>query len=282
MRTEVIIPLMHGVWRDGRWHGRAALRPINGADEALVMEAALPVRRATALLAATTLAIGDIAPVTPEIANGLTIGDRERLLLALHAISFGAKIDVVAHCADPACGERIELPVTLSDLFGVETDTPPPAEHALIAASGALHVRFRLPTGADHEAAARLANDLERAADRMLTRCILGVTDEHGRAVPADDVLDALRAPLADAFRTLDPAAETVAAFDCPACGRHARASLDALTLLGAELARTESIFADVNRLARAYHWSEADILALPVARRRRYLALLAQSGAGA
>jgi hypothetical protein len=30
---------------------------------------------------------------------------------------------------------------------------------------------------------------------------------------------------------------------------------------------------ADVHRLARAYHWSEEDVLALPVTRRRRYLA---------
>ena len=281
MRTEAIVPLMHGVWRDGRRHGRAVLRPLCGADEALLLDAGpLPVQRATALLAAATLSIGEIVPVTREIANSLTIGDRERLLLALHAVSFGAQIDVVARCADPECHERIELPVTLSELFGGAGEAPAP-EHVLSVATGdgALQVRFRLPTGADHEAAARLANDLERAADRMLVRCIVAVTDEQGRAVPAESVVGALRAPLADAFRTLDPAAELVATFDCPACGRQASAGLDAFTLLGAELARADSIFADVSRLARAHHWSEADILALPVTRRRRYLALLGEGG---
>jgi hypothetical protein len=35
----------------------------------------------------------------------------------------------------------------------------------------------------------------------------------------------------------------------------------------------------DVHRLASVYHWSEADILALPLPRRRRYLARLDADG---
>lgn len=287
MRTETIVPLINGLWHGGHWQGRAVLRPLTGADEALLLDAghtALPAHLVTALLAATTLSIGDIAPISHDVARGLTIGDRERLLLALHAVSFGAQIDVVVQCAHAPCGERIELPLNLMELLAAPALGPTAIEHALTvaAACGPLHVRFRLPNGADHEAAARLASDLERATDRLLTRCILSVTDEQGRAVSLDGVIAALREPLADAFRTLDPAAETTTTFECPACQHHTTAALDAFTLFGAELARSESILVDVSRLARAYHWSEADILALPVARRRRYLALLAQSGAPA
>jgi hypothetical protein len=34
-------------------------------------------------------------------------------------------------------------------------------------------------------------------------------------------------------------------------------------------------MIADVHRLASTYHWSESEILALPLPRRRRYLAAL-------
>lgn len=37
----------------------------------------------------------------------------------------------------------------------------------------------------------------------------------------------------------------------------------------------------DVHTLARAYHWSERDILALPLPRRLAYLALLEAEGDG-
>ena len=285
MRSETIVPLINGLWHGGQWHGRAVLRPLSGAEETLLSEAgaALPAQLTTWLITATTRSIGEVEPVSHESARALTIGDRERLLLALHAISFAPQIDVVVRCAHAACGERIELALNLAQLLAAPPASPPPAAHTLTiaAADGALNVSFRLPNGGDHEAAARLAGDLPRAADRLLTRCILSVTDERGRAREPDAVIGAVREPLVDALRTLDPAAETVARFECPACGHEGRALLDAFTLLRAELARSSSILADVSRLARAYHWSEADILALPIARRRRYLALLA-SGASA
>jgi phage FluMu protein gp41 len=281
MRTEITVPLITGLWQGGHWQARATLRALTGADEALLLEAGamLPAQRVTALLAAATLSIGDIAPVSYETVRSLTIGDRERLMFALHAISFGAQIDVVVNCAQASCGERIELPLDLTELLAAPAHVPGTPGHALTVATtgGALHVRFRLPNGADQEAAARLAGDLARAGDRLLARCIVAVADEQGRAVPAESAIEQLRAPLVDAFRALDPAAETVATIECPACGHATAASLDAYTLLAGELARTEQILLDVSRLARAHHWSEAEILALPVARRRRYLALLAE-----
>lgn len=36
-----------------------------------------------------------------------------------------------------------------------------------------------------------------------------------------------------------------------------------------------DRMIADVHRLALAYHWSEPEILALPLPRRRRYLSAL-------
>ena len=152
------------------------------------------------------------------------------------------------------------------------------AQRRVVRRRGELDVRYRLPTGADQEAAAAIARrDPAAAADAILERCILAVAVEAGRPVESlsVSVLAHIRAPLAEAFAARDPEAETAVRAACPACGAEVTALLDAESFLSAELARSDGIFGEVDRLARGYHWSEAEILALGVARRRRYLALL-------
>jgi hypothetical protein len=62
----------------------------------------------------------------------------------------------------------------------------------------------------------------------------------------------------------------------CEACGREGVAQVDAGVLLWDEIeARARELLYDVHRLARAYRWSEAEILALSPARRAGYLALV-------
>ena len=58
----------------------------------------------------------------------------------------------------------------------------------------------------------------------------------------------------------------------CPECDAELLVEVDPYLTLS--LARDE-IFGEVHTLARHYHWSEAEILALPQARRRLYLGLI-------
>jgi hypothetical protein len=288
MFVETVVPLVNGVWRDDRWHGNAAVRPLTGADQAILLDArnlTLPAERITILLAAATRAIGEIKPVSPDIIRCLTIGDRERLVLALHAVTFGPQVEVVARCTDSSCGELFELPLKLDEMLRTPEQTPARPEHALMVATeeGSFHVRFRLPNGADQELVARIGiTDLSSATDRLLTRCIISVIDGTGRSTPPEGMLDILRSPLEDAIRTIDRGADTSATVPCPTCGHNVPVFLDPFALLTTELARSDAVFLEVDRLARAYHWSEADILALPVTRRRRYLALLDRAGSSA
>jgi hypothetical protein len=288
MLVETVVPLVNGVWRDNHWHGNAAVRPITGADQAILLDArnlTLPAERITILLVAATRAIGEIKPVSPDIIQCLTIGDRERLVLALHAATFGPQIEVVARCTDSSCGELFELPLKLDEMLRTPEQTPARAEHTLMVPTeeGSFHVRFRLPNGADQEIVSRIAmTDVSSAADLLLVRCITSVIDETGRSMPPEGMPDILRDHLEDAIRTLDRGSDASATVTCPACGHYVPVFLDAFALLTTELARSASVFLEVDRLARAYHWSEADILALPVTRRRRYLALLDRPGSSA
>ena len=283
---ESVVQLRHGLWLDGRAHTSATIRALSGADEMLLAEldeTTLPATRASLLLANTVQSIGDLNPVTTQTVRQLTVGDRERLLLALHAISFG-RLDTTVRCPSADCGELLELPLEAHELMqsGAPAATALPLEHDIdITLHGqAVHVRFRLPTGADQEMAAREAlQDVDSAAARLLSACIIEATRRDAMILEPASVLGTLRAPLEKALSQLDPAAQIGSSVACPVCNTRVDVLLDAFSLLAAELRYTESILVEVHRLACAYHWTEAEILGLPIQRRRRYLALTTKEG---
>ncbi len=58
-----------------------------------------------------------------------------------------------------------------------------------------------------------------------------------------------------------------------PVRGRSTRFS-SGYVILQTALGDVRRVYDDVFRMARAYHWSEAEILSLPLRRRRHYLAI--------
>ena len=65
-------------------------------------------------------------------------------------------------------------------------------------------------------------------------------------------------------------------ALQCVACGHAGEAQLDPGALLWDEIdARARVLLGEVHRLASAYGWSEAEILALGPARRASYIAMV-------
>jgi alkylhydroperoxidase family enzyme len=264
---DVVLP--HGFARDGGRRVDAVLRPPSGADEAFLLErrAGTRAERVTGLLARCTLALGGREPAVEEL-RALTVGDREALLLHLRAAALGGRIACVVDC--PACGERLDLDVDVADALVAPYGEAPELHEA---AFGGYTVRFRLPTGADQEEAAR-ASDPLAGAQVLLRRCVEEVLRDGRRVeeVP-EPVAEGLPALLAE----LDPQAEALVALRCPECGAEAQALLDAATILFGELAgSSERLFLEVHALALHYHWSEREILGLDVPRRRRYLQLLA------
>ncbi len=276
---SVTLRLRHGLHVDGEAHRDAVLRPLCGADELALEEAGtLPARRVTTLLGSIVQSIGAIAPIGEAEVRRLTIGDRERLLLALRAATFGPEVETLVTCG--ACGATTEVPLDLRDALT-------PANEAEARAEGSfsvdgLTVRFRLPTGADQERAAeRALIDPEAAAAILLGACLSPAVN-RAKTEPAPDNADwsALIAALEAAVRAADPDAESVIALSCAGCGAPLRAVLDAHALLRGALGTGRSVLEDVHRLAATYHWTEADILALPTRRRQRYLALLDRAAA--
>ena len=251
------------------------LRPLGPGDEAFVFETAgmLPGPRATALIA-RCLVDGE------RIAPRLTVGHREALLLHLRRLTIGDDADAVLQCPSETCRERMEIPLRVSDLLVPPYEDAGTIGTAAVVADGAQYnVRFELPTASDVDAVAMIARvDPQRAADDLLRRCVTAASCD-GAAIDAGALPDAARDAVSESMAAGDPQAELELDLTCPWCGMSFSALFDAATFLLCELdQRAAALVSDVHTLALHYHWSEADILALPPRRRERYLELVASS----
>ena len=138
------------------------------------------------------------------------------------------------------------------------------------------HVRFRLPDSTDLEAASR-CRDEAHAHQVLLSRVVLEV---HRDGEPVDAAalsiaaIEALEVEIAER----DPLAEILIDLRCPTCEHTWQSPLDVASALFMELSsRARQLLRDVHTIARHYHWSEADILALSAARRQAYLDLVTE-----
>ena len=216
-----------------------------------------PVLRALALL---TFARPDLSP---ESASELPIGRRDAELLTLRERLFGPHVVAWARCA--ACTERFELSFTVSDIRVAPADEP-----TMLLRRGDYAVRVRAANSAD-----LMAVVTERA---LVARCTLEAR-RGGVDVLADELPDDIAVALADAMGLADPQADVRVMTVCPACGHEGEAQLDVAAFLWREVdAWAARTLDEVHTLASAYGWSEREILSMSAARRRRYVAMIAQA----
>lgn len=182
----------------------------------------------------------------------LPIGRRDRMLIDLRARLLGQGLHLRAAC--PACGEPVEAELaTVPETAAVTAD-----EHSVT--TGEHSATFRLP-GSDDIAASAASADPQAT---LLARCV---------REPRGPLPDALAAAVLTAMAELDPDADLSLALRCPACDHPWAAALDITPFFRAELSAWANRFAhEVDALARAYGWTEADILAMTPARRQLYL----------
>jgi hypothetical protein len=192
-----------------------------------------------------------------------TVGARDEALLAVYCEYFGEWLDGVARC--PACGTDVEINVAVDQLrAGI-----PAAEPVEPFSAGDSTVHWRLPDPADLAAAAS-ADDAEAGALLLLTRVVVDAPWSAAE-LPAP-----VRERLAEKITAADPYADIVFSLVCPQCDAVFSSELDVAEFVWAHLrSRVERLLREVDEIARAYHWSEPQILALPPERRRMYLELI-------
>ncbi|HEY5616334.1 MAG TPA: hypothetical protein VIK60_00225 [Vicinamibacterales bacterium] len=199
-----------------------------------------------------------------------TLGERNVRLLELHARLFGQHVDLLSHC--PFCG----TPAQFSSECDVLTALMPRGDaEALHRVETEGHViDFRLPdiaalAEAPHE---ETADDFVR---RLLDRCVVACA-RNGESVGIHEAPDAVLDAVSRRMEALDPAARVSFALDCPQCDARWDAQLDVGQLVWTKLqAAAERLLLDVDTLARAYGWTERDVLALSPLRRAAYVQIV-------
>jgi hypothetical protein len=194
--------------------------------------------------------------VDREELAGWPLGRRDRALLDLLAETFGDAVEATVACS--ACGEAMEVS------FSVDAVRAPIAGADPVAAGEGIDVRA--PTTADVAGALAASGDADSFVRTLAALCA-------GETGPLED--SELTA-VAGALEGLDPQADLRLEVDCPACAEQGEVGFDVADYMWRLVeARVRELIADVDALAHAYGWSEADVLALPPERRELYLELV-------
>jgi hypothetical protein len=193
----------------------------------------------------------------------LCVTDLDALLLLLRHMLLGNLIrtDIVCPIAD--CGARIDVAFHIEEYLahhrpstarGVEA-ADEPGWFRLKHTPGSC--AFRLPTATDQLQVAAARNPKRE----LIRRCIR----------PADIPARLLKR-VETAMEALAPSLSRSLQGQCPECEMSVEMYFDVQQFVVSELCdQAATIYEDVHLLALHYHWSQAEILALPRKRRMRY-----------
>jgi hypothetical protein len=197
--------------------------------------------------------------------ESLTVTDLEVLLLRLRALVFGDLIRADMSCPARGCGAHIDIAFRISEYL---RHHEPGAARGVEATNedGWFHLRetnvsFRLPTGADQVAVA----DHPQAARELVRRC-----------VRPSKLSARLLKRVETAMQRLAPSLSDMVQGTCPECGATVDIYFDPQQFILRELRdQARYVYVDVHLIAGRYHWSEADILALPRNSRINYAEMI-------
>lgn len=199
-----------------------------------------------------------------------TLGERNARLIDVHARVFGRELALLSHCVQ--CGTAVQFSTDCESL-AARNPAPDACTSHRLQVHGHL-IEFRLPTHTDIAAvsSARAEDDFVL---QLLERCVLACTRDDA-SVPVGALPEAVLDALSQRMEALDPAASVSFAVACPHCDAQWEARLDVGQLVWQKIqAAAESLLLDIDALARAYGWTEREVLQLNPLRRAAYLQMV-------
>ncbi len=220
-----------------------------------------------ALDRALTILLAASPAVSRDALADLSIGERDARLLQLRALVLGFQAEGFAEC--PRCAERVEFPLDTAALLGgcaPSRPTAPSTRHEI--ETNGRKIVFRLPTSRDLAGVVH-APDSADALHCLVEACIVEPNDAR---LPNEAIEALSRAMLA-----ADPQAETTLRLTCPVCAHEWECFFEIGEFFWGEIsAQAQRLLREIDALARAYGWTEREILDLPAQRRQTYLELVA------
>ena len=199
----------------------------------------------------------------------LPVGERDTRLFRVRGATFGPELRAWASC--PRCSARIEFTIDARDVIARGAGRPVGPRWLEV---GAYRIRFRLLDSRDLASVTGAAS-ADAAAAALAVRSVEEATHE-GEAVVAERLPAEVLGQLSQALGAADPDAETVFTLACPECGHDWEAPFDIGDFLWSEVAAEgRRLVTHVHLLARAYGWTESDVLSMSPARRQCYLDLV-------
>ena len=194
----------------------------------------------------------------------LSLGQRDELLLQVRRRTFGDRLDAYTEC--PSCRERLEFSLSCGSLLS-DANIHEQREKTLTIEG--IEFTVRCPDSRDAAGAAASGN-VDAAIRVLLDRC---VSRTQISSCGSDSLSPSAHAVIAGELAAIDPRAEILLELSCPNCQHAWQGLFDIVTFLWAEIrAHARRLLQEVDVLARAYGWPEADILSLSEARRGLYL----------
>lgn len=238
-----------------------------GAEDLLLMEA--PDCDTALALAARVASPADGMAVDW---GALCVTDLDALLLQIRRLALGDVIRAEVVCPAQGCGSQVDVAFDIREyLAGHRPRRPRGVEPATEAGWFRLRgtpATFRLPTADDQVAIA----DSPHPERGLALRCI------RPQALPA-----AQRGRVEAAMEALAPNLSGEIQGTCPDCGGALRMRFGVQEFCLRELRdQAAFLFEEVHLLASEYHWSQAEILALPHERRMRYAEVVRQERSSA
>ncbi len=182
-----------------------------------------------------------------------SLGRRNQRALALHQALLGLPLEAKVTCPDCGADNEALLPVA-----AVLAAASPDPGAVVQVETGAGKLVFAVPR----------IDDLDGAEPAALAMRLC--RDPVDRLSAAD--LDRIAA----AWEAADPAGAVELDLDCSGCGRRLQALAEPQDFVARDLdIAADRLLREIDVIARAYGWSEPAILALPQARRRRYVAMI-------
>ena len=223
-----------------------------------------PIQRALTLLSAA------FPQTPPDVLAKLSIGQRDACLLTLREWLFGSNLVSLARC--PNCGARLELTFNVADIRVASKAEG--VNETLSLSIAEYDVCFRLPNSLDL-AAITSHDEATTTRQLLLERCLIAAHQKGeprlAHQLPAE-IVDAIAQQMSQA----DPQADVQLDLTCPACNHQWQATFDIVSFFWSEIHTwAYRILGEVHTLARAYGWSEAEILALTPWRRQFYLEMV-------
>jgi hypothetical protein len=206
-----------------------------------------------------------------ENAAGLSIGERDARLLLLREWMFGSRFINTAVC--PACSESLEWETHIEKFRLQPVQKHEPQQEFSLEVDH-YSIRFRLPVSSDVSTVIA-GNEGPPDPAKLLACCILDSRCK-GKACNVENLPENVVQAISRRMDEEDPQADITITLNCPNCSHQWKARFDIASYLWVEIDRwAKRMLLDIQKLARTFHWSERDILAMSPVRRQLYLGMV-------